>query len=124
LKRNIDKQKFTFLCQLSLSRSHLKIKQIFIHRLFMYLTNPAKAKGFFPDIIQVFGKYDLQLYLMACAKHGTFPSKTEWKRIVKTSIHDQVETNWRTRVNNDCELRRYLVIHPQYKVCMFWLFMK
>jgi len=35
-----------------------------------------------------------------------------------------VETNWLAGFNNDCELGRYLVIHPQYKVCRFWLFMK
>ena len=36
--------------------------------------------------------YNVQHYLMAYAKHGTFPSKTEVKRIVKTSIHSATVT--------------------------------
>ena len=38
------------------------------------------------------------------------------------SIHEYVETNWPTRVNNKSGLCRYPFVHLQYKICMFWLY--
>ena len=66
MEGQIDKVKLVYFGRLCNMNAFLISKQIFVGRLFSYLSDPSKQRlGLIPDIIRILEKYNLISYLMA-----------------------------------------------------------
>ena len=68
--------------------------------------------GFVPEIDRLLKKYNLSFYLTTYMNSGVFPSKTEWKSILRLSVTSFAESAWYDRVISNTNLRDFLQIKP------------
>ena len=83
-----DYKKLQFFSQLCRLPCKYIAKQIFVNRLVRYFNNDRQTQGFIPDIYRIIAKYNLQIYLQTYMHSSSFPSKYEWKRILKQKIYE------------------------------------
>ena len=83
----IDIKKLKFFGRLCELDTTYLTKRIFLTRLFSYMMNPdIKHRGFIQDIIPILTTYNLYPVFTHYLESGVFPSKSEWKRSVKSSV--------------------------------------
>ncbi|MES9881493.1 MAG: reverse transcriptase family protein [Sedimenticola sp.] len=124
LQSEIDRRKLMFFGQLCLLPTECVANQVFINRLIHCDYNPARKRGFFPDIYRLLRKYSLLNYLHTFINDGVFVSKFTWKRVVSNVINTYEETEWKDRMSADETLCTYKDIHTQLKPCDIWEFSK
>ena len=86
IEMEVDRHKLIFLEQLCNLPSHLRVKELFIHRLINYFENPRRQLGFIPDIYRILEKYSLSYVLQGFLENGIFVSKYAWKRLLKEKM--------------------------------------
>ena len=90
----IDKKKLLFFEKLCNFSHDILVKKIFLFRLFTYLNDKQdKSFGYVKDIFSILHKYSLEQYLTSYLETGIFPSKTEWKKMIKSEIFRYEGTN-------------------------------
>lgn len=122
LENIIDKKKLLFFGQLCRLRVGTKIKSIFVYRVFHFLNNPRKSKGFIPDIFKILGKYKLSNTINEYLRTGYFPSKSSWKTIVRESVLEKSNADLQLRMVNDQDLYMLFDIHNEYHLSCIWEF--
>ena len=110
--------------QLCLLDNRFTIKKVFTCRLMSYFADPAKARGFIPDIYRILCKYGLQQFLTVYRETGSFPNITPWKKSVKQAIHEKVEFDWKNRIISDASISDFILLHHTYQPCYIWQFSK
>ena len=60
---------FEQLCNLP---SHLRVKELFLHRMINYFDNPGRQVGFIPDIHRILEKYSLSYVMQEFIENGIF----------------------------------------------------
>ena len=120
LQAEIDLRKLTLLGQLCRLKSTCTIKRLFLYRLFQYRHTPS-IMGHSPDIVKILDVYLLRHYLETYLTTSEFPSKLQWKKIIKTAIWLKVKSDWYTRISVD-EFSRFRSIHCQYGTSDIWFY--
>lgn len=110
----IDKRKLLFLEQICNLPSHLRVKELFIHRLVLYNENSVRQMGFIPDIYRLLGKYSLKYVLESFLEHGTFISKFAWKRLVHEKLSVTYSEDLLQKISSSESLSRFMLIHCGY----------
>jgi hypothetical protein len=118
----IDKRKLLLFGQLCHLDTDKRIKTIFVSRLFHFLMEPRKARGFIPDIYRIFGKYKLMHIFNDFYKNGTFPSLHGWKRMIKAQINIIANCDYQNRLLSDQNLQQFYQIHNEIKPFSMWHF--
>lgn len=119
----IDARKLMFLGRLCNMSTLCLSKQIFISRLFSFLTQlVADPRGFIPDIIDILRKYNLHTYLLTWMTTGTFPHKYSWKTIVRSTINDFHIQQRQIRMLMDPDFHRFNSVFQHNKPCNIWSF--
>ena len=78
--------KLMFLFRLAISNPCFLVKRIFLRRLYDHLLH-GSMKGFIPDIARILDLCSLKDYLFVYMCGGQFPSKLEWKQLVKQAVN-------------------------------------
>ena len=117
----IDKIKLLFLGSLCRSSPVYLHKQLFIKRLFQYLTQGCPvALGYVPDIINILKTYNLYSYLDRYLKDCTFPSKSIWRKIVVDTINNHEITRWKEEMLKKNNLHRLRRTHQDLSSILHW----
>ena len=121
MEGQIDKVKLVYFGRLCNINASLISKQIFVGRLFSYLSDPSKQRlGLIPDTIRILEKYNLISYLMAYKNELIFPSKREWKKLVHKEIMEYEMQKWKYGMRNKEELAVYQEIHRNLEPLNLW----
>ena len=107
----IDRRKLIFFEQLCNLPSHLRVKELFIHRMINYFDNPRRQVGFIPDIHRILEKYSLSYVMQEFIENVTSMSKYSWKRILKVKISSLSRDELLLKANDSVSLSRFLDIH-------------
>ena len=111
---DIDYRKLLFLGQLCRLFTGHFCKQLFNYRLVtFYKYKSCTQQGFVSDIVDVLRKYDIEYYLTEYMSNTSFPTKSQWKSIIRRAIHTRSNEDWLTRVQLDRQLNSFLFIKPQ-----------
>ena len=103
----IECKKLAFLQKvISMSPGFLH-KQLFIRRCYAFV-NGNNMKGFVPDIFRILRECQLHTFMYTYLRGGTFPTKIEWKHIIKGS-HQLMEARNST-INNEDSLKYINVV--------------
>ena len=82
----IDTRKLLFFGRLCRMNTNYLPKKIFTSRLFSFLYQLSKNQiGFIPDVLHLLQVYQLSDYLQTWLSTGSFPPKSSWKSVVRTS---------------------------------------
>ncbi|PJE77768.1 hypothetical protein CI610_03305 [invertebrate metagenome] len=124
ISAEVDRRKLLFLQKMiAMDQSYLP-KQIFTIRLHLYISvlpnTPANHKGYFPDIVKVLRKYNLLYYLETYLRSYIFPTKSQWKRIVKSTIRSYENSALKERMANDNDFSFFQKIHCSYDLYSLW----
>ena len=112
IEYDIDLKKLTFFGQLCrLTTNHISYK-IFTERLISYSGRGSFQMGFVPEIDRLLKKYSLSSYLTTYIESGIFPSKCEWKSILRLSVTSLAESVWYDRLISNTNLRDFLQVKP------------
>ena len=96
----IEYHKLTFLGQLCRLPSQYISKQIFLHRLIRYLNCQERQDfAFVPDVCDILEKTDLMHIIYTFVKTAKFPSKSTWKRIIKSKLFNKDYQNRMNRMS-------------------------
>ena len=82
----IEYRKLTFIGQLCRLPPGYLAKQVFNVRLVRYFGGTGRCLGFIPDILSLMHKYDLIRFITEYLRTGVFPSKLQWKNVIKHSV--------------------------------------
>ena len=117
----IDIKKLQFFGRLCKLDTTYLTKRIFLTRLFSYMLNPsAKHRGFIQDIIRILTKYSLYPALAKYMESGTFPSKSEWKRSVRSSVTSYHSNYRQQRMQADPDFARFLILCNGKSPTLIW----
>ncbi|KAI8510836.1 hypothetical protein Bbelb_117520 [Branchiostoma belcheri] len=113
----IDKHKLCFFGRLANLPFTTLVKKVFLFRLYSHLLmrTQRSTRGFINDIFRVAEEYHLTEHLEKYWLTTEFPSKVEWKRIVKTAARNKEERDWiaahsdRTRLSPTQDIVGHLV---------------
>ena len=84
VETEIDKRKLYFVARLINMRPGLPCRRLFFTRLIRWKwENTNMVTEFIPDIIKLLEKYNLLDYMLQFLKTNQFPTKQNWKNIVK-----------------------------------------
>ncbi|KAK3098283.1 hypothetical protein FSP39_017953 [Pinctada imbricata] len=122
ISAEIDKRKLLFLEKLCNLSAETLSKQIFLQRLFHYITpgNNVQNVGFVPDIFALLSKYSLMEHICAYIFYGSFPQKVTWKRLVKNAIHEYHNRAWSIRTSADTDFTRFRALHNAIGPAFIW----
>ena len=118
----IDKRKLQFFGQLCRLECIKTIKDVFVYRLYSFLSEPQKIIGFIPDVYRILRKYRLENFLDTYLESATFPSKLKWKKSINTAIFDHVNNCFERKQLLDGSLKLMHIIHNTYEPCLLWKF--
>ena len=78
--------------------------------------------GFIPDILRICNKYNLLHVVNNYTKHGIFPSKSIWTRIVNSKIKTVFLSKIKQHCNDDPELSMFEIINDftYFQPCFHW----
>lgn len=126
IEAEIDKKKLLFLCQLCHLDSSNIVKRLFVKRLCYYNNDAVRISGFFPDIYRICNKYELCEVLQTFCRTGVFPSKLQWKRLVKSHVKAKHLNDSRARIMADNSLQDSVIINPIIDMCpsVYWCLSK
>ena len=82
IENEIDFKKLILFGQLCRLDSSVWLKNVFLFRLFSYMTYADRQSGFIPNIIRLLEKYQLRHTVYDFIENSTFPSKYHWKRLI------------------------------------------
>lgn len=119
----IDKKKLLFFEKLCNFSHDILVKKIFLFRLFTYLNDKQdKSFGYVKDIFSILHKYSLEQYLTSYLETGIFPSKTEWKKMIKSEIFRYESHQWTNRTIHDSDFTRFIILHNGTGLPRIWKF--
>ena len=98
IEGEIEKRKLCFFGRLLNSSNHLAQRKLLVIRILRWKYRHEVSTGFVPDVTNIALKHDLWTYIETFLEHGTFLSKTQWKRIVFKAIKATEESCWRDRL--------------------------
>lgn len=81
-----------------------------------------KPFGYVKDIFSILLKYSLEQYLTFYLETGNFPSKTEWKRVIKSEIFRYESHQWTNRTIHDSDITRFIILHNGTGLQRIWKF--
>ncbi len=114
----INEKKLLLLERICSLPSNAVSFRILIRRIYDYKYNDGSHPdiGFVGDIYDILiNKYDLVNYLDAFVQTSNFPTKSKWKRMVKTSIMNTEVNEWKIRMNNESDITAFRNIHKSYE---------
>lgn len=121
IEGEIEKKKLSFFGRLLNSSHFLAQRKLLIIRILRWKYRYKVSTGFVPDVMNIVLKHDLWTYIEIFLEHGTFPSNTQWKRVVFKAIKATEESFWRDRLASK-GMERYLRIHGELKPsCWYYL---
>lgn len=125
LEAYIIEKKLLFLGRICNLPSSAVSFRILIRRLydFKYNNSNHPSIGFVCDICDILRKYGLDDHLENFLENATFPSKQQWKRIVKQTIRTSEIEDWNSRILNDEDFRAFREIHKSYELHPAWKLM-
>ena len=95
----INISKLLFFGRLCRLKSNALPGQIVVTRFMEYRYKCVKEQlGFFPDILKIARKYQLDNFMFVFMQTGTFPSTISWAKIVKENVYSTGENTWRERL--------------------------
>lgn len=107
----IDARKLLFFGRLCLMDPRCLTKQIFILRLFSYLSNLTPTQqGFIPDILSILQKYNFTHHFCDWLHSGSFPSKHSWKTIVRSTVNSLFYQQRYARTSTDPDFRIFNLV--------------
>ena len=108
IESEIDYRKLSFFGQLCNLNGDYLVKRVFIDRLVRYDENHYRKRGFIPDIYKLLCKYQMANYFQSYISAGIFPSKYQWKRILRCSIRKYEVTQRQVAMGRDLNFAPYL----------------
>ncbi len=123
LESYIDECRLKFMGRLCTTKCYQLAKEVFLFLATRYNTSTSKLTlGYVPEIVRVLNKYNLLNYLTVYIHGGTFPSKVQWKAIVKNRVRI-VQTNLTmSRMQYDVDFTKFLkVVNSINLPSKFWL---
>ena len=120
---SIKKRKLLYFERLTRLHPQLITKQIFIHRLYDFVTT-RHMYGFVPDVYEIFKDYNLNSHFDAYVLGSSFTPQLLWKQVVKASIHLSDISEARTGLMYKADVERFIrVLNGQLK-CQLYDVMK
>ena len=96
-------------------------KQIFIRKMYMFLTGrPIPQTGFIPDICNILSKYHLCDFLNQFLQTLNVPTPSHFKRLIKTTLFDTEVAAWRNRVNQCGDYVRFKNLHQRIETAVIY----
>ena len=86
----------------------------------MFILDESNLTGFVPDITRVLSKYNLSRYLTDFLILCRFPSKHQWKSIVRNCVLEHEEEQWHSRLTDDADFLVFRNIHKTLQPHVFW----
>ena len=94
---------------------------IFLRRLYSSILRTSKGiVGIVDDMIRIIKKYNLDGILETSIQRSVFPSKQQWKKLVKASVWLKEEQEWRERMSRDSEFYIFRNVHSKLEPHIFW----
>ena len=90
---DIEYRKLIFFGQLCNLPPQYCVKEMFIHRLLEFKSQPSSVKGYFSDIYRLLGKYSLLDAFNGFENDGIFMSKFSWRRLVRANMETVYEAD-------------------------------
>lgn len=109
----IDARKLLFFGRLCRMDPRCLTKEIFIPRLFSFLSDLTPTQqGFIQDILSILQKYNLTLFVHFCdwLQSGSSPSKHSWKSIVKSTVNSFFYYQRYARASTDPDIRIFNLV--------------
>ena len=120
IEAEIDLKKLVLFGQMCNLESGSSVKDVFLMRMSSYITNNEVGQsGYFKDILTILMKYNLDSYLYNFESNGTFPSKFQWKCILKSAVKRHVESDWYSEVST-AQFSFFQKIHPHFTESIIW----
>ena len=120
IESEIDYKKLQFFSQLCRLPCKYIAKQIFVNRLLRYVNNDKQTQGFIPDIYRIIVKYNLQNVLKTYMHTSCFPTKYEWKRILKHKIYEYDFNLYNEQLSTIIEGGQSSYMFNMLKPCAIW----
>ena len=120
IESEIDYKKLQFFSQLCRLPCKYIAKQIFVNRLLRYVNNDKQTQGFIPDIYRIIVKYNLQNVLQTYMHTSCFPTKYEWKRILKHKIYEYDFNLYNEQLSTIIEGGQSSYMFYMLKPCAIW----
>ncbi|XP_019635851.1 PREDICTED: uncharacterized protein LOC109478620 [Branchiostoma belcheri] len=114
LKSVLDRFKLCLFGRLVSMRNTILAKKVFLFRLYSYVlarTN-RKARGLVSECFEVAREYGLEGWLEEYWLTTNFPSASEWKQLVKTTIRAKENERWQATVSSESTCHRFYKVHP------------
>lgn len=108
LVEEIDKKKLTILGRLCRLKNTALAKRIFVERLYQS-QGPGPKFGYIRDIIEILKKYNLEGIVFRFMDNSNFPSKGDWKKLVRTAVRRWSEQLLTTKLSQP-KYRRFEMI--------------
>ena len=95
--------------------------QMFLRKLYLYLTNSPVIKiGFVPDICRLLCLFELQHISNDYTSVQHLPSKCQWKKQVKSAVLSRSMLLLRQRLYNDNDFVRFRDLHTSVAPAIVW----
>lgn len=107
----IDARKLLFFGRLCRMDPRCLTKEIFIPRLFSFLSDLTPTQqGFIQDILSILQKYNLTHHFCDWLQSGSSPSKHSWKSIVKSTVNSFFYYQRYARTSTDPDIRIFNLV--------------
>ena len=108
----MDSMKLKFFRRLAVLPSPCISKQIFLRRLFQAEYLQDIITGFGSEILVLLKKYNLEEFRENYIRHGYFPDKQVWKKIVCRHVSEAEMKIYDNITQDDIDFERFRRIHP------------
>ena len=121
LSSEIIIRKLSFLYKIISLPGDSVSQMIFFRKLYLYLSDSKSiTMGFIPDICKILCEYNLQYILNNCWDIARLPSKSQWKKQVKTAVHSRYTLLWRHRLYCHSDFTRFRKLHTSVAPAVVW----